>query len=68
MNTSKLYSQIEGLPEDLKKEVEDFVQFLYTKNQIGKISIEDLEGKWEGLIKMNKDFDEPLEDFKEYMQ
>jgi len=33
----------------------------------GKISRKDLCGLWKGKIWMSPDFDEPLEDFREYM-
>jgi hypothetical protein len=67
MDESKLYSQIKALPDDLKKEVENFVQFLMYKSQ-KKTPIKALRGKWKGMIKMSPDFDEPLDDFKEYME
>jgi hypothetical protein len=53
------------LSNELKKEVDDFVSFLLTKknNKAKKRK----PGLAKGLIKMKKDFDEPLEDFNAYM-
>jgi hypothetical protein len=68
MNNVKLIHDIDQLPDDLKKEVENFVEYLVSKTQKGKIPVASLEGKWKGLIQMSDDFDEPLEDFKEYMK
>lgn len=68
MENQKLYTLIESLPEDKKKEVETFVQFLLAQLTKQKIPLSQLRGKWKGLIEMSPDFDEPLEDFKEYME
>jgi hypothetical protein len=59
------YKKLALLPDELKKEVDDFVDFLLTKrsNKPQKRK----PGLAEGLIKMKEDFDEPLEDFNEYM-
>ena len=66
MNT-KLISKIDALPESLKIEVELFVDFLSTKSQ-RKASIKSRKfGFAKGKMKMAKDFDAPLEMFKEYM-
>jgi hypothetical protein len=47
--------------------VEDFVQFLKIKHK-DKNKLEKREfGHFKGLITMSPDFDEPLEDFKDYM-
>lgn len=64
-----LYSQIESLPEHLKKEVKDFVEFLLlkSKNEHRQPKEERKAGTLKGKIVMLKDFDAPLDDFKEYM-
>jgi len=66
------------LPEDLQSEVIDFIDFLLTKTKkkikhvpepkksekkISKIVLGSLEGK----ITLPNDFNEPLEDLKDYM-
>ena len=55
------------LPPTMLKEVDDFIEFLKTKHQ-NKESIKERKfGCSKGLFQMSDDFDEPLEDFKEYM-
>jgi uncharacterized protein with ParB-like and HNH nuclease domain len=66
MTTTTLYSKINTLPPSLIKEVDDFVEFLKTKQRKSKIN-ERKFGCAKGLIIMHGDFDAPLEDFKEYM-
>lgn len=67
MNDLNLYTEISSLPSELKKEVSDFVQLL-KKNRKSKSKIKARKpGLAKGLIKMSPDFDEPLDDFKEYM-
>ena len=68
MSDFQLYSQISSLPSDLKKEVSDFVAFLKHKSQSKKKIKERQFGYAKDFFKMADDFDEPLEDFKEYMQ
>lgn len=70
MDKLSLYAQLEMLPAELKKQVEDFIQFLLEKekkkqtNQSGERKL----GLAKGLIEMKPGFDEPLEDFKDYME
>lgn len=70
MTDIQLYKEIESLPENLKKQVSDFVAFLKEKakktSEKKKIK-ERKAGSLKGKIKMSDDFDEPLEEFKEYM-
>ena len=67
MSDVQLYAQISSLPADLKKEVSDFVEFLKQKTR-KKAKLKNRQpGAAKGLIKMSPDFDEPLEDFKDYM-
>ena len=67
MTDIQLYTQLSSLPTDLKKEVSDFVEFLKQKTK-SKIKLKERQpGAAKGLIKMSADFDEPLEDFKDYM-
>ncbi len=67
MTDIQLYNQITSLPADLKKEVSDFVEFLKQKAK-PKTKLKSRQlGAAKGLIKIAPDFDEPLEDIKEYM-
>ena len=67
MENAKLLSQIEALPEVLKAEVADFVAFLSQKQKPKKKIKERQLGGLKGMFIMSPDFDEPLEDFKDYM-
>ncbi len=68
MTDFQLYNQITNLPPDLKKEVADFVEFLKLKKNKEPLKIKERGfGCAKGLFIMSPDFDEPLEDFKEYM-
>lgn len=67
MEYIQLYTKISVLPNDLKSEVNDFVDFLINKR---KKSIKNKGPKFgcaKGKIYISQDFDEPLDDFKEYM-
>lgn len=68
MENLSLYTQINSLPENLKEEVRDFVEFLKTKadKQKGKKGMRQF-GQLKGKILLSKDFDAPLDDFKEHM-
>lgn len=69
MSTTELFEEIASLPDNLQEEVQDFVAFLKTKAQ--KQSQPPLQkrqfGAAKGFFVMRDDFDEPLEDFEEYM-
>jgi hypothetical protein len=67
MSNIVLYNQIAALPNDLKKEVSDFVAFLKMKAKRKKKIKERKFGYSKNFFKIAPDFDEPLEDFKEYM-
>ncbi|WP_291372405.1 DUF2281 domain-containing protein [Cyclobacterium sp.] len=56
-----------SLPENLKKEVQDFVDFLLTKTKKEDEKKIRAFGSMKGKIKMVDDFDAPIEDFKDYM-
>jgi hypothetical protein len=70
METSILVEKLEKLPADLQKEVEDFVDFLIFKRE-GQQKKEEIKpgfGGGKGIIgHMSDDFDEPLEEFQDYM-
>ena len=66
MNDLQLYNEISSLSPELKKEVEEFINKLKDKGNLEKASKRKF-GSSQGFFKMAPDFDEPLEDFKEYM-
>ena len=67
MTDLRLYTELSTLPPDLKKEVQDFIEFLKTKARRQMLNKKREFGAAKGFFKMHNDFDEPLEDFKDYM-
>lgn len=68
MSTTALLAEITALPPALRREVEDFVAFLRTRNQASGTVKQRAFGYAKGKVHLSDDFDEPLDDFKEYMQ
>lgn len=70
MTNIQLYNQIAVLPESLKKKVADFVAGLKAEKDIEKKAPHIKErqfGYAKGFFRMSADFDEPLDDFNDYM-
>ena len=67
MTDYQLYSEFSSLPNELKKEVKDFIEFLKAKARKQKPDNPRKFGSAKGFFVMRDDFDEPLQDFKEYM-
>ncbi|UXE66776.1 MAG: DUF2281 domain-containing protein [Chryseotalea sp. WA131a] len=67
MATSDLLVEIDSLPANLKQEVADFVGFLKSKSKKTRKLKSREFGFAKGKIQLAKDFDEPLEIFKDYM-
>jgi hypothetical protein len=69
-NSSILLTKISSLPDELKEEVIDFVDFLLakTKNKAKESRPGPKFGSAKGMFTIMPDFDEPLEEFKEYME
>jgi len=65
MTDSELYEQILSLPPNLKKEALEFIASLQLRTNLKPK--ERQFGCAKGLIEIKPDFDEPLEDFREYM-
>jgi uncharacterized protein DUF2281 len=66
MDSSVVLTQFSMLPDNLKQEVADFIAFLNQKNK-PKVKKPRKFGAAKGMFIMSSDFDEPLEDFKDYM-
>ena len=72
MSSADLFVKIESLPENLRKQVSDFVEFLLKRKDPSNKGGTETEkkkpvaGLLKGKIWIADDFDEPLEDFKEY--
>jgi hypothetical protein len=68
MSELELLSKVSQLPLNLKEEVSDFVDFLIEKHLRKIPQKKTLKfGMMKGTFVMHDDFDEPLEDFKDYM-
>lgn len=67
MTNASLKIEIDSLPKSLREEVFDFIEFLKKKAKTkSKIKIREF-GYAKGKIKLSADFDEPLNEFKNYM-
>lgn len=68
MKTINLYTKIRFLPEQLRSEVNDFVDLLIMKKNIKSPKNQPKFGSLKGKIHLTDDFDDPLEDFKEFTE
>lgn len=67
MTNTSLKLEINSLPLELRAEVADFVEFLKKKSK-AKSKLKTREfGFAKGKIKLSADFDEPLDEFKNYI-
>lgn len=69
MTSFSLYKKLEKLPPNLKLEVQHFIDFLLekTSSQTEPSKKKREFGSLKGKIHLSKDFDDPIDDFKEYM-
>ena len=67
MDNILLYTKLTSLPENMKTEVSDFIDFLMSKAKIKQEKKKAIFGSAKGLFVIHDDFDDPLDDFKEYM-
>jgi hypothetical protein len=69
MSDLSLYLKISLLPNSLKSEINDFIDFLREKKlkNEGSSMKHPKAGCMKGTFKLSSDFDKPLDDFKEYM-
>ena len=70
MSDLNLYIKLSMLPNSLKAEISDYMEYLMSR-KLKKKNNRDMQPKagfLKGTFKMNSDFDEPLDDFKEYME
>jgi len=67
MTNTSLKIEINSLPKTLRDQVADFVEFLKNKTKT-KSKLKSREfGYAKGKIKLSDDFDEPLDEFNNYM-
>ena len=67
MKNQSAYIKLHSLPEKLKAQALEFIDFLYQKNKNSKQNKHPKAGFLKGKIIIGKDFNEPMDDFKEYM-
>ena len=72
MIESAILKNLEKLPESVKQAVLDYIEFLVNRYaqeppKTEKFAKRGGLGIWKGKIWMSDDFDEPLEDLKDYM-
>jgi uncharacterized protein DUF2281 len=70
MENIALYNKLASLPDQMKSEVSDFIDFLLTKAKKNKEIPHKPSPKFgsgKGMFIIGPDFDEPLDDFKDYM-
>ena len=67
MTNIQLFMQINSLPQDLVNEVADFIEFIIFRKKSSKAKHKRVFGYAKDSIIIKPGFDEPMEDFKEYM-
>jgi hypothetical protein len=68
MTNTALYTRISSLPKSIQDEIFDYTEFLIQKNRYKREKVHPKAGCMKGIFKMSKDFNEPLDDFNEYMK
>ena len=71
MATAHNYIQLSSLPEDVRQQVLDFIEFLMRRRQGNEPQEKrktPVPGLAKGMVTVPADFDAPLDDFKEYME
>jgi len=71
MGQIQLLEKVKKIPPAYQQEVEDFIDFILSKKRKSLTSAVHTPQRKIGLLKgklqMSDDFDEPLDDFKDYM-
>ncbi len=68
MTDLDIYAKLAALPDAMKKEVGDFIDFLKSKTVTKKKTKNQRKaGLAKGLIQIKDGFDDPMDDFKAYM-
>ena len=67
MTNTSLYTKISSLPRQIQNEVFDYMEFLIQKHKPQKVKNHPKAGCMQGTFQINPGFNEPLDDFKEYM-
>jgi len=67
MTQTTLYSKLSSMPISLQDELLAYMEFLIQKHQSNMKKTHPKAGCMKGTFKMSDDFNEPIDDFKEYM-
>lgn len=68
MSAIQLYSQIMKMPAEMRKKVVDYIESLLSQAPPTPEKKKDrIPGLAKGMIIMKDNFDDPIEDFKDYM-
>lgn len=67
MSDTSLYLDYHSLPEDLRKELLAYLETLKKKSKKKKTPAKRKFGALKGKFKIPADFNQPLDDFKDYM-
>lgn len=65
MDNIVLYTKLSNLPDNMKSEVSNFIDFLLNKNKRTS-NAKAKFGSAKGMFKLKNNFDDPIEDFKDY--
>lgn len=65
--TTTFLSKLNSLPVPVQKEAIDYIEFLIQKYSKSNKKTHPKAGCMKGTFKIKDDFNEPLEDFKDYM-
>lgn len=65
--TTTFLSQLNSLPAPIQKEAIDYIEFLIQKYSKPKTKKHPKAGCMKGTFVIKEDFNEPLEEFKDYM-
>jgi hypothetical protein len=70
MDDQLMFSRLSSLPEEMKIQAAEFINSLWAKAKKDKPEKKKTPkfGSGKGMFTIMPDFDEPLEDFKEYME
>ena len=66
MDNILLYTKLSNLPDNMKAEVDNFIDVLLKKKNKKTSKNKAKFGSAKGIFKMEKNFDDPVDDFKDY--
>ncbi|SFQ33175.1 type II toxin-antitoxin system VapB family antitoxin [Parafilimonas terrae] len=70
MSNYDFLEKVKLMPADYQQEIKNFIDFVWEKKlgqPLEKPNRDKIIGAFKGKVWMSPDFDEPLEDFKDYM-